>query len=51
MIGMIEADNSYDTVYGVGYFGLRRLTGVDYCKAPRRSVVAALVGGEQEPVS
>ncbi len=30
MIGVIDADNSYDTIYGVGYFGLGKLTGVDY---------------------
>ncbi len=30
MITMIEADNTYDTVYGVGYFGLGKLTGVRY---------------------
>ncbi len=30
MIGVIDADNSYDTVYGVGYFGLSTLTGVRY---------------------
>jgi predicted esterase len=30
MIAVIEADNTYDTVYGVGYFGLGRLTGVRY---------------------
>jgi predicted esterase len=30
MIAVIEADNTYDTVYGVGYFGLGRLTGVTY---------------------
>jgi predicted esterase len=30
MIAVIEADNTYDTVYGVGYFGLGRLTGVEY---------------------
>jgi len=30
MIGVIDADNTYDTVYGVGYFGLGRLTGVQY---------------------
>ncbi|HEY3968430.1 MAG TPA: hypothetical protein VGM05_28035 [Planctomycetaceae bacterium] len=33
MIAAIEADNTYDTVYGVGYFGLGRLTGVDYDEA------------------
>jgi len=30
MIAVIEADNTYDTVYGVGYFGLGKLTGVSY---------------------
>ena len=30
LIAIIAADNTYDTVYGVGYFGLGRLTGVDY---------------------
>ena len=30
MIGIIDADNSYDTIYGVGYFGLGRITGVRY---------------------
>ena len=30
MIAVIDADNTYDTVYGVGYFGLGRLTGVAY---------------------
>lgn len=30
MIGVIEADNTYNTVYGVGYFGLGKLTGVEY---------------------
>lgn len=30
MIGMIEADDTYKTIYGVGYFGLRKLTGVPY---------------------
>jgi len=30
LIGIIDADNSYDTVYGVGYFGLGRITGVEY---------------------
>jgi hypothetical protein len=30
MIGLIEADNTYDTVYGIGYFGLGRMTGVNY---------------------
>ena len=30
MIAVIDADNTHDTVYGVGYFGLGRLTGVKY---------------------
>ena len=30
MIAVIDADNTYDTVYGVGWFGLNKLTGVDY---------------------
>ncbi len=30
LIGVIDADNSYDTVYGVGYFALWPLTGVEY---------------------
>ncbi|HEX4146522.1 MAG TPA: TIGR03067 domain-containing protein [Pirellulales bacterium] len=30
LIGLIEADNSIDTVYVVGYFGLGKLTGVEY---------------------
>jgi hypothetical protein len=30
MIAVIGADNTYDTVYGVGYFGLGKLTGVSY---------------------
>ena len=30
LIGVIDADNSYDTIYGVGYFGLSKLTGVRY---------------------
>lgn len=29
MIGVIDADNSYDTIYGIGWFGLNPLTGVD----------------------
>lgn len=33
MIAAIEADNTYDTVYGVGYFGLGRLTAVEYDKS------------------
>ncbi len=33
MIGVIDADNTYDTVYGVGYFGLGKLTGVRYDEA------------------
>jgi predicted esterase/HEAT repeat protein len=30
MIGAIAHDNTYDTVYGVGYFGLGKMTGVRY---------------------
>ncbi len=30
MIGVIEADNTYATVYGVGWFGLHPLTNVEY---------------------
>jgi RNA polymerase sigma factor (sigma-70 family) len=30
LIGVIDADNTYDTVYGIGYFALTPLTGVDY---------------------
>lgn len=30
MIAVIAADNTYDTVYGVGYFGLGKLTNVTY---------------------
>lgn len=30
MIAVIDADNTYDTVYGVGYFGLSKMTGVQY---------------------
>jgi erythromycin esterase len=30
MIAVIDADNTYDTVYFVGWFGLNPLTGVDY---------------------
>jgi predicted esterase/HEAT repeat protein len=30
LIAMIEADNTYDTVYGIGYSGLAPLTGVKY---------------------
>jgi len=30
LIGIIDADNSYDTIYGVGYFGLGEITGVQY---------------------
>ncbi len=30
MIAAIEADNTYDTIYGVGYFGLWKITGVEY---------------------
>ena len=32
LIGVIDADNTYDTIYGVGYFGLGRLTGVKYSR-------------------
>jgi hypothetical protein len=31
LIALIGADNSYDTVYEVGYFLLSRMTGVKYC--------------------
>jgi predicted esterase len=30
LIGVIEADNTEDTIYGIGYFALGRLTGVRY---------------------
>lgn len=30
LIGMIDADNSYDTIYGIGYHVLSRLVDVDY---------------------
>lgn len=30
LIGMIVADDSYETVYGIGHFGLSELTGVRY---------------------
>jgi len=30
MIAMIDADDTYDSVYGIGYFGLYWLTGVEY---------------------
>jgi RNA polymerase sigma-70 factor (ECF subfamily) len=30
LIGMIVAHDGYETRYGIGYFGLRSLTGVDY---------------------
>jgi predicted esterase len=30
MIGLIEARGGYDTVYGIGYFGLGKVTGVRY---------------------
>jgi hypothetical protein len=30
LIGVIEAEDTYDTVYGIGYFGLGKLTGVSY---------------------
>ncbi|MHC4641923.1 MAG: alpha/beta hydrolase [Planctomycetota bacterium] len=30
LIGVIDADNSYDTIYSVGYYGLRKITGVQH---------------------
>jgi predicted esterase len=30
LIGIIDADNSYDTIYGVGYYSLGKITGVRY---------------------
>ncbi|MCH7798972.1 MAG: HEAT repeat domain-containing protein [Planctomycetes bacterium] len=33
MIAAIDADNTYDTVYGVGYFGLGKLTAVTYAES------------------
>lgn len=30
MIGLIAANNGYDTIYDIGYFGLHELTGVSY---------------------
>lgn len=33
MIGIIEANNQYETVYGIGHFGLGKLTGVRYDKS------------------
>lgn len=30
MIGLIASDNTYNSVYGIGYFGLTALTGVPY---------------------
>ena len=30
MIGVIDADSSYNTIYGVGYFGLAKITGVNH---------------------
>lgn len=30
MIGLIEADNSYNSIYGIGYYGLSKMTGVPY---------------------
>lgn len=30
MIAIIDADESYDTIYGIGYFGLAQVTGVEY---------------------
>lgn len=32
LIGAIAADNGYDSVYGIGYFGLSKITGVSYDK-------------------
>ena len=32
LIGLIVADDTYDTVYGVGYYGLSKLTSVPYDK-------------------
>lgn len=33
MIEAIARDNTYETVYGIGYYGLRKLTGVEYDKS------------------
>lgn len=33
LIGMIEADGTYKSIYGIGYFALGRLTGVPYDEA------------------
>lgn len=33
LIGAIDADNSYATIYGLGYFGLGKLTGVKYSES------------------
>jgi poly(3-hydroxybutyrate) depolymerase len=30
LIGVIDADNNYETIYGVGHFGLSNITGVAY---------------------
>jgi hypothetical protein len=30
MIALIQAENTYETVYGIGYFGLYKMTGVTY---------------------
>ncbi len=30
LIAFIDADNTYDTTYGIGHYGLSRLTGVQY---------------------
>ena len=30
LIGIVDSDNSYRTIYGVGYFGLSDLTGVKH---------------------
>ncbi len=32
LIGLIEADNTQDTIYGIGYYGLGRLAGVAFEK-------------------
>ena len=30
LIGVVDSDNSYKTVYGIGYFVLRKRTGIDF---------------------
>jgi hypothetical protein len=45
LIGIIDADNSYDTVYGIGYFAL------GFSKGLGDVTVASLVGEEQIPFS